>query len=223
MILNRIKHMNNIFLDKIITEAVNDSLKKIVKTYALFYVDEEYVKHFWGKYSAKNDKEVLKLILPEIKKSLIVNFDVNDEKTYKSKYEIELVNGEDEYDWNSVYNLTVFLNNGKTFEYSYLHYNEDGSTEYFDSFSVKNEPKFSANICDYLGRTILDIPDKNCKTLVSIKKFITNYLNKQEQNEYGSKSCYVWIYDFKKDESGFYSCCIYDWDDENELRMRKEQ
>lgn len=212
--------MKSNFLNKLIAEAVNDSLKKVVKTYALFYVDEDNDRHFWEKYTAKNDKELLKLILPELKNVLIANFDADDERTYTSRYKIELVNGDDEYDWDTVYDLTVYLKNGKTFGYKYFYYNENGGLDIFDSQEKKyTPPKFSAQICDVCGRTILEIPENKSKTLASIKKFITDYLNKQDKNEFGSKSCYAWIFDHKKDESGFYFCCIYDWDDE--LYMNK--
>ena len=178
--------------------------------YALFYVPQgssPYDGHFYEYIDAKNDKEVIKKFIASYfkdNKSVVIT---NNEELH---YVIATMD-EDDYIDEIIYDVT-FYPKGKNAHYRYT-YRNNGDFQFFDSFHKQNEKKFSAEIVDHLCRTIHEIPKGYCGSLSMLKKYLANYMQKNNTDSLSLR-----IFDYKKGSSTYYYVFKFEWEDTVSLK-----
>lgn len=203
---------------QIIRESINDILSNTEEDavttphgkYALFYVPQgssPYDGHFYEYIDAKNDKDVIKKFIASYFKD---NKNVVISNNEELRYVIATMD-EDDYIDEIIYDVT-FYPKGKNAHYRYS-YRNNGDFQFFDSFNKQNEKKFSAEIVDYLCRTIHEIPKGYCGNMSMLKKYLTNYMSKNNE-----ESLNLRIFDYKKESSTYYYVFKFEWENTVSLK-----
>ena len=201
--------LRNIIRESIIN-ILNENNNSQVNEYLIFYIDNgnPYDGIYNTTYECKNDKQAFSLFLKEYDKVFLANLDGDINK--EERYAIGKVSGTDEFgdnDYDIIYDITLYTKNGKKTECRYTYNGPDGY-QFGDTHRERNEKKFSAQIEDWLGRTLQEIPSGYCGSMSMLKKYLHTYLTKQINNNPDKDSLYVRIYDFNKEESKTYSAYI---------------
>ena len=204
---------------QIIREYINDILSNTEENvtnpthgkYGIFYVPQgssPFDGHFYEFIDAKNDKDVIKKFIASYFKSNKSVVIANNEEL---RYVIATMD-EDGYIDEIVYEIT-FYPKGKNAHYRYT-YRNNGNYEFFDSFQKQNDKKFTAELVDHLCRTIHEIPKGYCSSMSMLKKYLTNYMSKNNE-----ESLNLRIYNFKKETSTYYYVFKFEW--ENDVTLKE--
>ena len=198
---NKLREIIRESINKIISEGLADGIYKI---YYIPKGDGIFDGHFCEAINAKNDngaiKTFLKQYFPRYKKYYA-------KEGEEEHYVIGVPDPDYEDSYDVIFDVNFYTKNNKTGHYRYS-YRRDGEYIFYDSFYEQNKKKYSAEIVDWLGRTIQEIPAGYCGSMSMLKKYLHTFLTKQVNNNPDKDSLYVRIYDFNKEDSKTYSAYI---------------
>jgi hypothetical protein len=198
---NKLREIIRESLNNIILEGLADGIYKI---YYIPKGDGIFDGHFCEAINAKNDNDAIKIFLkqyfPRYKKYYAKEGD-------EEHYVIGVPDPDYEDSYDIIFDINFYTKNNKSGHYRYS-YRRDGEYKFYDSFYEQNKKKYSAEITDWLGRTIQEIPTGYCGSMSMLKKYLHTYLTKQITNNSDKDYLYVRIYDYKTEKSKTYSAYI---------------
>lgn len=198
---NKLREIIRESLNNIILESLADGIYKI---YYIPKGESIFDGHWYKTINAKNDNDAIKIFLKEYFPSYKKYYAKEGEEEH---YVIGVPDPDYEDSYDIIFDINFYTKNNKTGHYSYS-YRRDGEYKFYDSFYEQNKKKYSAEITDWLGRTIQEIPTGYCGSMSMLKKYLHTYLTKQITNNSDKDYLYVRIYDYKTEKSKTYSAYI---------------